>query len=128
MVKRDADGKLEIQKATDHSTKRGMKCGLVGGATLGLLFPPSILASAAAVGAGGAALAKARQLHHRIDLERDVADAILPGHSGIVAIVSNPGAVEIREALSKANGIVEQAVGPVAAQDIRALKEELELG
>ena len=45
VVNRDADGNLEIQKATDHSTKRGTKWGLVGGAALGLVFPPSIIGS-----------------------------------------------------------------------------------
>jgi uncharacterized membrane protein len=126
VVKRDADGKLEIQKATDHSTKRGTKWGLVGGAALGVLFPPSILGSAAVLGGMGAALGKAQQLHHRIDLAKELEDAVAPGHSGIVAVVSDPGVVEIREALDKANGIVESAIADVAAKDIRALADEVE--
>ena len=68
VVKREADGKLEIQKATDHSTKSGLKWGLVGGIALGVIFPPSILGSAAALGAAGAATGKVRQLHHRSEL------------------------------------------------------------
>ena len=128
VVNRDADGKLEIQKATDHSTKKGLKWGLIGGAALGLVFPPSIIGSAVALGAGGAALGKAHQLHDQIGLEKDLADAVAPGHSGIVALVSDPGAVEIREALAKANGIVEHAVSDVAAKDIRAIADEVEQG
>ena len=128
VVNRDADGKLEIQKATDHSTKRGMTWGLVGGAALGLVFPPSILGSAAALGAGGAALGKARQLHHKIGLEKDLENAVAPGHSGIVALVSDPGAVEIRDALAKANAIVESAVDDVVAKDIRAIADEVDNG
>lgn len=128
VVNRDADGKLEIQKATDHSTKRGMKWGLVGGAVLGLVFPPSILGSAAALGAGGAALGKASQLHHKIGLEKDLENAVAPGHSGIVALVSDPGAVEIRDALAKANQIVESAVDDVVAKDIRAIADEVQKG
>ena len=126
VVKRDSDGKLEIQKATDHSTKRGMKWGLVGGAALGLIFPPTIIGSAAAFGAGGAALGKARQLHHKIQLEKDLEDTIAPGHSGIVALVSDPGAVEIRKALAAADAMVEAAIDDVAAKDIKALAEEAE--
>ena len=79
VVNRDADGKLEIEKATDHSTKKGMKWGLVGGAALGLVFPPSIIGSAVALGAGGAALGKAHQLHDKIGLEKDLSDAVAPG-------------------------------------------------
>lgn len=126
VVKRDSDGTLEIQKATDHSTKRGMKWGLVGGAALGLIFPPSIIGSAAALGAGGAALGKARQLHHKIQLEKDLEDAIAPGHSGIVALVSDPGAVEIRKALAAADAMVEAAIDDVAAKDIKAMAKEAE--
>ena len=99
VMRRRPDGKLEIEKATDHSTKKGMKWGLVGGAALGLVFPPSIIGSAVALGAGGAALGKAHQLHDKIGLEKDLSDAVAPGHSGIVALVSDPGAVQIREAL-----------------------------
>ena len=128
VVKRDADGKLEVQKATDHSTKRGTSWGLVGGAALGVLFPPSIIGSAVAFGAGGAAIGKARQLHHKIELEKELEYAVANGHSGIVALVSDPGVVEIREALAKANGIVESAITDVAAKDIRALADEVEEG
>src|ERR1700757_1906485 len=47
VVKREGDGGLEVQKATDHSTKRGLTWGLVGGVVLGVVFPPSIIGSAA---------------------------------------------------------------------------------
>ena len=39
VVKRAADGQLDIEKATDHTTRRGLKWGIVGGAVLGLIFP-----------------------------------------------------------------------------------------
>ena len=124
VVKREADGNLDIQKATDHSTKSGLKWGVVGGVVLGVIFPPSILGSAAALGATGAAVGKARQLHHRSELADELENAILPGHSGILALVSDPGAVEIRNALAKANAIVESAVDDVAARDIKAAAKE----
>ena len=43
VVSRSDEGKLEVLKATDHSTKSGLKWGLVGGIALGVIFPPSIL-------------------------------------------------------------------------------------
>jgi len=49
---------------------------------------------------------------------------VAPGHSGILALVSDPGAIEIRKALAKANGIVESAVDDVVAKDIKALADE----
>jgi uncharacterized membrane protein len=124
VVKREDDGKLVIQKATDHSTKKGLKWGLIGGAALGLVFPPSIIGSAVALGAGGAALGKGRQLHHKRGLEKDLEFSVAAGHSGIVALVSDPGAVEIRKALATANAIVESAIDDVTAKDIKAIAKE----
>ena len=122
VVKREADGKLDIQKATDHSTKSGLKWGIVGGIALGVIFPPSVIGSVAALGAAGAATGKVRQLHHHSEL----ADSIAPGHSGIVALVSDPGRVEIRKALALADAIVESAIDNVAARDIKAAAKEAE--
>jgi uncharacterized membrane protein len=124
VVKRGEDGQLEIQKATDHSTRSGLRWGLVGGIALGVVFPPSILGSAAVLGSTGAAAGKIRQLHHRHDLTKDLADSIAPGHSGLVALVSDPRAVKIREALAMADAIVEQTIDEVAADDIKAAAEE----
>jgi uncharacterized membrane protein len=123
VVKREAD-KLEIQKATDHSTKSGLKWGLVGGIALGVIFPPSVIGSAAALGAAGAATGKIRQLHHRSELADQLENSIGPGHSGIVALVSDPGVVEVRKALAAADAIVEGAIDDVAARDIRAAAKD----
>ncbi len=126
VVSRDADGTLEIQKATDHSTGRGLAWGAVGGVVLGVIFPPSIIGSAIALGAAGAGVGKLRELHHRSELAADLEDAIAPGHSGIIALVSDPGVVEIRKALDKANRVVESAVDDVVAKDIKAAAKEAE--
>jgi uncharacterized membrane protein len=126
VVKKDADGEIEIQKATDHSTRRGLGWGVVGGVVLGVIFPPSIIASAVVLGAGGAAVGKARELHHKSELADELQDAIDPGHSGLIALVSDPSVVEIRKALDKANRIVESAVDKVAAEDMKAAAKEAE--
>ena len=124
VVKRGSDGKLEIQKATDHSTGRGLAWGAIGGVALGVIFPPSIIGSALVLGAAGAATGKLRELHHRSELANELEDAILPGHSGIIVLVSDPGVLKIRKALDKANRVVESAVDDVVAQDIKAAAKE----
>jgi hypothetical protein len=72
----------------------------------------------------GLPLGKVRELHHRSELADELGDAIAPGHSGIVALVSDPGRVRIREALAAADAIVERAVDDVAARDIKAAAKE----
>lgn len=120
VVKRDADGKLEVQKVTDHSTREGLGWGAVAGAVVGVLFPPSILGSVLVVGAGGGIIGKLRERHHKKELAEELQDAIEPGHSGIVALVSDPGEVKIRKALEKADKIVEKAVDDAVAADVKA--------
>jgi uncharacterized membrane protein len=124
VVKREADGVLVVQEATDHSTRSGLTWGVVGGVVLGVIFPPSILGSAAVLGAAGAAGGKLRQRHHRKELAERLETAIPEGHSGLVALVSDPGAVRIRKALNRANSIVESAVDDVTARDIKAAAKD----
>ena len=126
VVKRGEDGKLEVQKATDHSTKSGLKWGIVGGIVLGVIFPPSIIGSAVVVGAAGAATGKLREIHHKDELANELENAIQPGHSGILALVSNPDAVEIQKALQLADAIVQSAVDDVTAKDIKAAAKQAE--
>ncbi|WP_370615353.1 DUF1269 domain-containing protein [Mumia sp. Pv 4-285] len=124
VVSRSADGELEVQKATDHSTKSGLKWGVVGGIALGVIFPPSILGSAAVAGTAGALVGKLRQRHHHSELEQQLENAIPPGHSGLLALVSDPGAVKIRKALERADAIVESAIDTVEADDIKAAAKQ----
>ena len=126
VVKRGEDGKLEVQKATDHSTKSGLKWGIVGGIVLGVIFPPSIIGSAVVVGAAGAATGKLREIHHKDQLANELENAIQPGHSGILALVSNPDAVEVQKALQLADAIVQSAVDDVVAKDIKAAAKDAE--
>ena len=124
VVNRSADGTLEVQKATDHSTKRGLKWGVVGGIALGVIFPPSVLGSAAVMGSAGALAGKLRQRHHHGELEQQLENAIPPGHSGLLALVSDPGEVRIRQALERADAIVEHAIDRAEADDIKAAAKE----
>lgn len=124
VVKREPGGDLEILKATDHSTRRGLRWGVVGGVALGLIFPPSVLGGAAALGAIGAATGKGVELHRRKVLADELGDAVQPGHSGIVALVSDPAAVELRKALGKAAAIAEKAIAKADAEEIKAAADE----
>jgi uncharacterized membrane protein len=55
IVAKDANGKLDVRRHTD-STGKGTRRGLAVGVLLGVIFPPSILASGAVGAAAGAAI------------------------------------------------------------------------
>ena len=84
----DYQGKIHIQKMTDHTTRTGLKWGLIGGAIIGLIFPPTIIAGAVGVGIAGAAVGKAGNVLKKSAVADDLATVIAPGTSGIVALVA----------------------------------------
>ena len=120
VLKKGGDGTVEVQKLTDPSARRGLTWGVVGGVVLGVLFPPSIIGSAAVLGAAGAGIGGLQKRHHRKELAEELTDAIDPGHSGLVLLVSDPAAVELQQALAKADHIVQKAVDKAAAEEIKA--------
>ena len=114
----DANGKVSLGKVTEHSTKTGLKWGAVGGVVLGVIFPPSILASAVGFGAFGAAIGKAHNVMERKGLAEELAGVMKPNTAGIIALVENTAVVEIRAAMAKADRIVEKAIDEQVAKEI----------
>ena len=106
----DADGKVHLGKVTEHSTRSGLRWGIIGGVAVGVLFPPSLLAGAVGGGAVGAAIGKVRNLSHRSQLADELEGMMTPNSAGIVALVEDTAVVEVRAALAKADAIVTKAI------------------
>ena len=105
---------------TEHSTKTGLKWGVVGGVVLGVIFPPSILASAAVLGTTGAVVGKAATAQSQ-GLADELAGAI--GRTRPDRPLSSSAVVEIRKAMAKADRIVEQAVDKQLAAEMTARRQ-----
>ena len=120
VVKADDDGKLHVEKMTDHSTRTGLKWGIVGGVVAAVFLPATIVAGAVALGAAGAAAGKARNLAHRLEVEEDLAGVINPGTSGILALVTAQDAPAVEE---KAASAEEVKTVPVDEETAAAVKE-----
>jgi uncharacterized membrane protein len=88
VVKADYQGKIDVEKMTDHKTRNGFLWGAVGGAVIGLIFPPAILASAVGWGIAGAAVGKVGNVMMKSEVADELASVIAPGTSGIVALVA----------------------------------------
>ena len=114
----DSEGKVHLGKVTEHSTKTGLKWGVVGGVALGLLFPPTVLAGAIGGGAVGAAIGKVRNVAHRSGLADQLEGVMTPDTSGVIALVEDSAVVEIQQALSQADQIVTRAVDKQVAAEI----------
>ena len=105
LVERDSDGKIHV-KDTSHETGTGAKIGAVGGALVGLIFPPSLLATAAlgaGLGAGtGAVVDRVRKRR----IEADVEWALPPDSSGVVVVFDEQWVAEVEKALTGADKLV----------------------
>ncbi len=120
VAKGDQDGKIHIQKMTDHSTRKGLKWGIVGGVVAAVFLPATIIGGAVALGAAGAAAGKARNLAHRVEVEKELAGVITPGTSGILCLVSAAQAEEVAKKMPEAQ---EVKTVPVDEETAGAIKE-----
>jgi uncharacterized membrane protein len=119
VAKADEGGKLHIQKMTDHSTRKGLKWGIVGGVVAGIFLPATIIGGAVALGVAGAVAGKARNLYHRVEVEKELAAVITPGTSGILCLVSAASAEEVAKKMPEAQEI---KTVPVDAETAGAIK------
>jgi uncharacterized membrane protein len=104
LVNRDNDGKVHV-KDTTNEPGLGAVVGAVGGALVGLIFPPALLASAA-VGAGlsaGTGTIIDRVTKRKI--KSDVEWAVPAGGSGIVVIFDEQWVSQVEAALTRADNI-----------------------
>ncbi len=114
------DGKIHIQKMTDHSTRKGLKWGIVGGVVAAVFLPATIIGGAVALGAAGAAAGKARNLYHRVEVEKELAGVITPGTSGILCLVSATQADEVTKKMPDAEEVKTIPVDEETAGAIKA--------
>ena len=119
LVSRRADGKIHVDDDF-HETRKGAAWGAVGGAVVGLIFPPALLASAA-VGAGIGAGAGALVSHgEKEEIKADVEDTLPLNSSGIVAIFEEQWEGDIDKALSKASNVTKEKVDQDSANEVKA--------
>ena len=125
-VHADEAGKIHIDKLTEHSTKTGVKWGAAGGLVLGVLFPPAILASTITWGIVGGAFGKLRNLHHRDQVAKELAGAIGPGNSGILALVHGVDLDKVKAEIPEATKVTTAEVDEDTAKDIAEEAQQAE--
>jgi uncharacterized membrane protein len=89
-VSKNAKGKLEIPQATSEGGRKGARIGALAGGVVGLIFPPSILATSALGAAVGGMTGSLRGPHiDGFDAAeiKTMADELQRGQSMLVAIV-----------------------------------------
>ena len=119
LVSRRSDGKIHVDDDF-HTARKGAAWGAIGGAVVGLIFPPSLLAGAL-VGAG-AGLGIGGLVSHgeKAEIKADVADALPLNSSGIVALFDEQWATAVDKALGKASKVTKDQVDGKSADAVKA--------
>jgi uncharacterized membrane protein len=118
LVSRRGDGKIHVDDDF-HTTAKGAGWGAVGGAVLGLIFPPSLLAGAV-VGAGvGAGVGGLRSHGEKAEIKADVEDSLPLNSSGIVAIFEEQWEQDVTNALTKATNVTKEEVDPKSVKQVK---------
>ena len=87
LVEKEVLGKVKIHEVKELTTGKGARRGAIVGGAIGLIFPPSILASAALGAAAGGLVGKLRDTGLKTADLKEAGAELQPGQAGVVAIV-----------------------------------------
>ncbi len=89
VIVRGADGKVRFEETADPSGKKWAKRGAIAGGVVGLIFPPSLIASAVVGGGAGGIWGKIRDKGFKDEDLKAVGESMDPGTSAIIAIAED---------------------------------------
>jgi uncharacterized membrane protein len=115
VIVRDMDGKVKFKETADPGAKTWGKRGAVVGGVVGLIFPPSLIASAG-VGAGaGAIWGKFRDKGIENDDLKALGESMDPGTSAVIAVAQDKVLDQLEAGLEGYQRVARHAVGADAA-------------
>jgi uncharacterized membrane protein len=120
VITRNEEGKVKIDEVEELTTLKGGERGAIVGGVLGLIFPPSLLASAALGGIAGALLGKLRDTGIKTDELKQIADELEPNQTAVIALVEDVWAQKFMDAATGYDRLFRQALDAEAAAVLAA--------
>jgi uncharacterized membrane protein len=120
VVVHTAEGKVKFEETADPSGKKWAKRGAIAGGVVGLIFPPSIIASAVVAGGAGGLWGKIRDKGFKDEDLREIGDSLPPGSSAVIAIAQDRVLEQLERGLAGYEKIARQAVSAESAAVILA--------
>lgn len=119
-----ADGKVKFEETADPSGKKWAKRGAIAGGVVGLIFPPSIIVSAAVGGGAGGIWGKIRDKGFKDEDLKEIGESLPPGSSAIIVIAEDRMIEQLERGLAGYQQIARHAVSADAAMAIAAEVED----
>ena len=122
VVEKDADGNVHVHKH-EKPTQKGAWTGIAVGAVVGVLFPPSIIASAAVGGVAGGLIGHVWHGMSRSDM-KDLGEALDAGTAALVVVGKSSLSDKIAKATAKAQKTTEKQLNVDAKDFDKQLEAE----
>ena len=120
VIVRGADGKVRFEETADPSGRKWAKRGAIAGGVVGLIFPPSLVASAIVGGGAGGLWGKIRDKGFKDEDLKAVGEEMEPGTSAIIAIAEDRMIERLEKGLEGYEKIAKHDVSAEAATAIVA--------
>jgi uncharacterized membrane protein len=121
-----AEGKVKFEETADPSGRKWAKRGAIAGGVVGLIFPPSIIASAIVGGGAGGIWGKIRDKGFKDEDLKEIGDSLPPGSSAIIAVAEDRVIEQLERGLGGYERIARHAVSAEGAAVIAAEVEASE--
>ena len=127
VVWRDENGKVEVDSVSDEASQKWLLAGLGIGALIGLIFPPSILATSAIGALGGAVIGKFRDGIRPSELKA-IGDALTGDNAALIVLAEDrvtDGLQQIGANLDASKQQIEATLSPSATEAADQLREAI---
>jgi uncharacterized membrane protein len=124
VIEKDDDGKVRVSK-TEKPTQHGAWGGIGVGAVIGILFPPSLIASAAVGGVIGGVGGHLFKGMSRGDL-KDLGEGLDEGQAAIIVIGESKVDEQIQKAAKQAKKVIAKQIDADAEELKTAVNAEID--
>ena len=121
VVEKDAEGKVHVVHKREKPTQRGAWTGAGVGAVVGILFPPSVIASAAVGAVAGGLIGHFWHGMSRGDM-KDLGETLDAGTAALIVV----GREKLSEKIEKATAHAQKKTEKQAKVDAKDFEKELE--
>jgi uncharacterized membrane protein len=120
IITKDAEGKVHVKKH-EKPTQHGAWTGVAVGAVLGILFPPSIIGTAAVGGVTGGVIGHLARGMSRSDM-KELGELLDAGEAGLIVVGESRVQEQLDKALTRARRSIEKEIDADSKELERELK------
>jgi uncharacterized membrane protein len=123
-ITKDQSGKVHVKETEELTARKGATRGAVITGIFGLIYPPSLLASAAVGGGIGALVGRVRDIGLKGDKLKEIAAQLTPETVAIAVLVPDTSVAHVETAMKAMDGTL--VVQPIDDESLKQLYLEQE--